>query len=163
MRRMFNSKRRETVWLRARYAAHAAGRGRYPICPHCDLPVYETDDWDECHLPGRERAFGAGSGVEDVTVGHRRCNQLHARTEVVPAVAKSNRVRRKFIGAHKPGMGPRPMRGGRRDDFKVAVGGGVKPRLTNAQKHAAFVSGRCLTAADGSPVGIFAPEAETAS
>lgn len=141
-RRMFNSKRRETIWLRSKHAAYLAGRGRLPICPHCDLPVRPTDMWDECHLPGRERAFGFSKGLENLTVGHHLCNLQHGHSVVVPAVAKSNRVRRKFIGAAGPGMGPRPMRGGRRDNFKVAIGGGTKPRLTNAQQHAEFLQRR---------------------
>jgi len=141
-RRMFNSKRRETVWFRSKMAAYYAGRGRQPICPHCDLPVFEQDDWDECHLPHAPRAFGGGNGVEHVTVGHHRCNMLDAAQNVVPAVAKSNRVRRKHLGAQKPGMGPHPMRGGRRARFKIAIGGGTKPRLTHAQQHAAFMARR---------------------
>jgi hypothetical protein len=149
MRRLFGSKRRETVWLRA---IHPAGFGHaLPICPHCRLPVAATDDWDECHLPGFARAQGAGNGVEHVTVGHRRCNNLHAARELAPALAKEARVRRKFIGAQKPGMGPRRMRGGRRDDFKIAIGGGIKPRLTGAQQHAAFLARRYGAFAEPAP------------
>ena len=142
MRKRSNSKRRETVWFRSKMTAYLAGRGRQPICPHCDLPVFETDDWDECHLPHAPRAFGGGDGVEHVTVGHHRCNMLDAAQNVVPAVAKSNRIRRKHIGAHRPGMGRHPMPGGRRSAFKIAIGGGKKPRKRHAQLHADFMARR---------------------
>jgi hypothetical protein len=49
------------------------------------------------------------------------------------------------------------MRGGRRDNFKIAVGGGRKPRLTGAERHAAFVASRALHDADGNPIGVWAP------
>ena len=157
-RPMFNSKRRETVWLRGKHEAFTAGRGKQPICPHCDLPVFETDDWDECHHPHAARAFGAGNGVEAVTPGHHRCNLDHAARVVTPAVAKSNRIRRKHIGAWRPGMGKHAMPGGRRAGFKIGIGGGLKPRLTNAQRHRTFLAAQALTDADGNPVGIWAPD-----
>ncbi len=150
-RRLFNSKRREIVWLRSKHAAYMAGLGSLPICPHCKLPVFPTDDWDECHLPGFARAQGAGNGVEHVTVGHRLCNLRHAAKELAPQLAKERRVRRKHIGALKPGMGPRRMRGGRRDDFKIAVGGGIKPRKTNAEQHRDFIARRYGAFAEEQP------------
>jgi hypothetical protein len=159
-RRMFNSKRRETVWLRSKHAAYMAGLGSQPICPHCKLPVFETDDWDECHHPHKPRAFGGGSGVDAVTVGHRLCNLRDAAQVVVPAVAKSNRIRRRHIGASKPGMGRFAMRGGRRSSERKTIAGEVVRRTTGAERHAAFVASRCLTAADGTPVGVFAPQEE---
>lgn len=146
-RRMFNSKRRETIWLRARFDAAQASRGPLPICNICDLPVLETDDWDESHHLHKPRAFGGGDGVEHVGVAHHLCNLRHGAEVVTPAVAKSNRIRRKHIGAQKPGMGRHAMRGGRRAPFKIAIGGGTKPRLTNAERHRAFIERRygCFT------------------
>lgn len=158
MRRLFNSKRRETVWLRGKHAAYAAGRGSQPICPHCDLPVFETDDWDECHHPHKPRAFGGGSGVDAVTPGHHLCNLRDGAQVVTPAKAKADRVRRKHIGAQKPGMGRFAMRGGRRSKERKTINGQVVRRTTGAQRHAAFIASRALIAADGTPVGAFAPQ-----
>lgn len=158
MRRLFNSKRRETVWLRGKHAAFTAGLGSQPICPHCKLPVFETDDWDECHHPHKPRAFGAGNALDAVTPGHRLCNREHGAKVVTPAKAKADRVRRKHIGASRPGSGPHAMRGGRRSKERKTIAGGVIARTTGAQRHAAFVASRCLTAADGTPVGVWAPD-----
>ena len=156
--RMFNSKRRETVWLRSKHAAYMAGRGTQPICPHCDLPVFETDDWDECHHPHKPRAFGGGSGVDAVTVGHRACNQRHGAQVVTPAKAKADRIRRKAIGAWRPGAGRFAMRGGRRSEERKTIAGGVVRRTTGAQRHAAMLAGRALTDADGNLVGVWAAD-----
>lgn len=155
-RRMFNSKRRETVWLRGKHAAYVAGRGSQPICPHCDLPVFESDDWDECHHPHAARAFGAGNGLDDVTPGHHACNMRHGAQVVTPAKAKADRIRRKHIGAQRPGMGRFAMPGGRRSQRRKTVSGQVVERTTGAERHAAMLASRALHDADGNPIGAWA-------
>ncbi|HEX4114162.1 MAG TPA: hypothetical protein VH020_16635 [Stellaceae bacterium] len=150
----FNSIRREKAWNGAKAAAFYAGLGSHPVCNLCQLPVFETDDWDESHDPAKPKCFGG----RDTGVAHRRCNRDHGAKVVTPAYAEGNRVRRKAIGALKPGMGKSPMRGGRRDDFKIAVGGGRKPRLTNAERHREFLASRALRDDDGNPVGVWAPD-----
>ena len=155
-RRMFNSKRRETVWLRGKHKAFMDGRGAQPICPHCDLPVFETDDWDECHHPHKPRAFGGGDALDAVTPGHRLCNRRHGAQVVAPLKAKADRVRRKHIGAQRQGMGRFAMRGGRRSSERKTIAGGVVRRTTGAERHAAMIASRALRDADGNPIGVWA-------
>jgi len=134
----FNAKRREVVWQREKFAAYQAGRGAQPICNLCNLPVFESDDWDESHQPGRAKTFGGHA----TGVAHRLCNHLHGAQVVTPAKAKSDRVRRFYIGASGPGRGRYPMRGGRRDRIKKTMRGEVVPRLTLAERHAAMMAAR---------------------
>ncbi len=134
----FNSKRREALWLAERLAAYRAGRGNLPICNICDLPVLETDAWDESHHPDHPRVFGGRA----TGVAHRRCNHEHGAQVVTPAKAKANRVRRRHIGAGGPGLGKHPMPGGRRSALTKTFRYGVQPRLTGAEKHALTMAAR---------------------
>ena len=134
----FNSKRREQLWQREKHAAFLAGRGDLPICNICSLPVLETDAWDESHDPAKAKAFGGRA----VGIAHHRCNHHHGAAVVTPAIAKSNRVRRKHIGAAGPGLGKSPMRGGRRDRIKKTMRGEVVLRLTGAERHALMMAAR---------------------
>jgi hypothetical protein len=150
----FNSKRRENAWYAAKAAARVAGLGSNPICNLCSRPVLETDAWDESHDPGKAKVFGG----KETGVAHRRCNHDHGAKVVTPMKAKADRVRRRHIGASGPGLGKSPMRGGRRDNFKITMGGGRKPRLTGAERHAAMVAKLALKAPDGTPIGLWAPD-----
>jgi hypothetical protein len=114
-----------------------SGRGEFPICPHCDLPVTPDQAWDRAHITV-PRALGGKS----VGVGHRRCNQQDNNQVVTPAVAKAEEVRKKFVGITGPGLGPAPMRCGRRSGQRKTMRHGVQPRLTGAQKHRAFFARR---------------------
>lgn len=134
---LFGSVQREQVWQLECLAAYKAGRGRLPICPHCDLPVTPGQDWDRVHITV-PRAFGGKS----VGVGHRKCNQLDNNQVVTPAVAKAERVRKKHFGITTPGLGRAPMACGRRSRQSKSMAGGVKRRLTHAEKHAAFLKAR---------------------
>lgn len=129
---MFGSKKREALWQCEVLAAYKAGRGREPICNLCDLPVTVHDAWDESHDRGRAKAFGGKS----VGIAHRLCNRLHGQQVVVPAVAKSNAVRKRYLGITGPGLGRFPMQGGRRSRISKTMRHGVQPRLTLAEKHA---------------------------
>ena len=134
----FNSKRRETAWHAAKEAAYFAGLGSSPICNLCQLPVFETDDWDESHDPAKPKCFGGRT----TGVAHRRCNREHGVLAVVPAKAKSDRVRRRHIGAFKPGMGKHALPAGRRSPFTKTFRYGVQPRLSGAEKHALMMTAR---------------------
>jgi|SRR5579862_986868 len=138
----FNSKRRETAWQGAKVAAYLAGLGSSPICNLCGLPVFETDDWDESHDPAKPKCFGG----RDTGVAHRRCNRDHGAQVVVPAKAKSDRVRRRHIGAFKPGMGKNALPAGRRSTLTKTFHHGVQPRLTGAEKHALMMAARTIAA-----------------
>jgi hypothetical protein len=133
----FGSKEREQVWNLESLAAHKAGRGRLPICVHCDIPVQPTDAWDRAHVTV-PRAFGGKS----VGVGHRLCNQLDNNQNVTPAFAKAERVRKRYLGITGPGLGRHPMPAGRRSGVTKTMGRGVQPRLTLAQKHQQFLANR---------------------
>lgn len=98
-----NAKQREQLWDRECDNARDRGRGDYPICNLCDLPVQPGQSWDESHV-GRPKALG---GTE-TGIAHRRCNRHHGAKHVVPFVAKAKRMRRKFIGAGVPPARPLP-------------------------------------------------------
>lgn len=150
----FNSKRREDVWNAARTAARQAGLGPQPICNLCNLPVRDSDDWDDSHDPSKPKCFGG----RETGVAHRACNHDHGAKVVTPIKAKADRVRRKHIGAARKGTGPSPMPGGHRSNFKIAIGGGRKPRLTVAEALAATRERLALKAPDGTPIGVWASD-----
>lgn len=151
----FNSKKREALWQREKLAAYKAGLGSLPICNLCNRPVREQDAWDESHAPERPKAFGGKS----TGIAHRLCNHEHGAKVVTPAVAKSNRVRAFHIGASGPGLGKSPMRAGRRSPISKSFGKGVVRRTTLSERLAATRAALCLTAADGTPVGLWADDA----
>lgn len=134
---IFGSKLREQVWQLECLAAYKAERGKYPICVHCDLPVTPDQAWDRSHVTV-PRALGGKS----VGVGHRRCNQEDNHNVVTPMVAKAEAVRKKFVGIDGPGLGPQPMRFGRRSSESKTMRHGIQPRLTGAQKHREFLARR---------------------
>lgn len=140
---LFGSVAREQVWQLECLAAYKAGRGRLPICVHCDLPVTPGQDWDRSHVTV-PRAFGGKS----VGVGHRTCNQLDNNQVVTPAVAKADAVYKKHHGIIGPGLGRTPMRCGRRSLQSKSMHGGVKRRLTHAEKHRAFLAKRYFVEVD---------------
>jgi len=134
---LFGSKLREQVWQLECLAAHKAGRGQHPICPHCDRPVTPDQAWDRVHITV-PRAFGGKS----VGVGHCLCNQRDNNEVVTPTAAKAKRVHQKFVGIKGPGLGRSPMRCGRRSQLRKTMQHGVQPRTTLAQRHAAFIRDR---------------------
>ncbi|WKA31579.1 hypothetical protein [Bradyrhizobium roseum] len=135
----FGSREREQVWQLECLAAHKAERGKFPICVHCDGPVTPDQAWDRAHITV-PRAFGGKS----VGVAHRRCNQDDNHLVVTPAAAKARETFKKFVGIKGVGLGPTPMQGGRRSLQSKTMRHGVQPRLTGAQKHAAFMRKRYL-------------------
>jgi hypothetical protein len=139
----FGSKARERLYSREAFKAHLAGRGQYPICPHCDLPVTPDQAWDRAHV-----TVPAALGGNLVGVGHRKCNQLDNNQVVTPMVSRANEIRKRHLGIKGPGLGRRPMRCGRRSRFKAKIGGGMEPRLTLAQQHQDFLRRRFFIEVD---------------
>jgi hypothetical protein len=133
----FGTTLREQVWQLECLVAHKAERGQYPICVHCDQPVTPDQAWDRAHITV-PRALGGKS----VGVGHRKCNQRDNNEVVTPMVAKAEAVRKKHVGITGPGLGPQPMRFGRRSMQRKTMRHGVQPRLTLAQKHRDFLRRR---------------------
>lgn len=117
-----SSKDREKLYDAEALRAREAGRGDYPICNLCDLPVKPGQAWDESH-DGTPKALGGTS----VGVAHRRCNRWHGAKIVTPMVAKVKRQRRAYIGARVPRS---IMPGSRADWRKVKINGDVVLRST---------------------------------
>src|SRR5258708_2155746 len=90
---LFGTRPREQVWQLESLAAYKAGRGKLPICVHCDKPVKPDQAWDRAHVTV-PRAFGGKS----VGCGHRKCNQLDNNLNVTPTAAKAARVFKKHHG-----------------------------------------------------------------
>jgi len=139
----FGSSLREQVWQLECLAAYKAGRGEFPICPHCDLPVTPDQAWDRVHVTVA-RAFGGKS----VAVGHRRCNQRDNNAVVTPRAAKADRVFKKHVGIKGPGLGKSPMRCGRRSNERKTMRHGIQPRRSLAQQHREFIKKRFFLEVD---------------
>jgi hypothetical protein len=148
----YSARDRANIFAREKNNAALAGRGRLPICVHCDLPVDPLRSlWDVAHV-GAPRCFGG----KRVGIGHHGCNSADGR-KVTADYAKSNRVHARHIGAAGPGLGRAPMAAGRRSGISRTMDGGLKLRRTGAQKHAAMCAALALHDADGAAVGLWAP------
>lgn len=121
-RRRLSSTKREELYKAEAAKAHAAGKGDLPICNLCGLPIDGIRQrWDESHDPRKPHWLGG-----DVDgIAHSRCNNRHAAEHDTPLFAKSNRIRRRFIGAQRSLT---PLPGGRDDRLKKKVNGRVVPR-----------------------------------
>jgi 5-methylcytosine-specific restriction endonuclease McrA len=88
------------------------------ICWLCKLPIrVPKEQWHVAH----DIARGLGGSNEDRNLhpAHDRCNLQEGREIVVPAVAKSDRVRARHLGIKKR------KRGWGNKRFKGLVGGGA--------------------------------------
>lgn len=123
-RRSLSSTAREALYDRCR------GENAFPTCNICGLPVDGTREaWDESHDPdGPPHAL---NGNNDTGIAHRDCNRRHGAEVVVPLMAKVKRNRQKNIGAFRTRT---PMACGRASRLSKSMGGGVKPRLTLAER-----------------------------
>lgn len=137
----FKSLQRRRLWECEAAKAKAAGLGDLPICNICELPV-ETNDWHRSHHPLHPRAFSG----RDVGVAHADCNLIHGRKVVVPAVARSNRARNRFVEQRRTfaGSGRYPMRGGIESRDTKTFKRGVQTRQSLAEKHAATMRRRAI-------------------
>lgn len=103
--------------------ALAAGRGRFPICALCNLPITTGQRWHENHDKYLPHAIG---GERD-GISHEKCNLDHGHKVATPQVAKAKRQRQKDIGAWRTS---RPMPFGRTDKLKQKFGGQIVLRST---------------------------------
>jgi hypothetical protein len=109
-----SAKYRELLWL-----ACLDDLGRVH-CNLCGLPVEAGSRWHDSHV-GAPKALGGRT----VGVAHDTCNLEHGSQVVTPMVAKAKRQFRKHNGITGPGLGKRPMPGGRRSKWKKKMDGSV--------------------------------------
>lgn len=112
----------------------------HPYCNLCHQPVLPGDAWDVSHS-GAPKANGGKS----VGVAHRNCNQRDGHENVTPMVAKAKRQRRRHTGVTGPGLGPQPMRCGKRSALSRTFSHGVVPRRNHAAKHRIAMAQRYFT------------------
>lgn len=141
----FGSRKRDHLWSRECLCSHLAGRGPLPICNLCDVVVNAGDDWHESHDPAQPRVFGGKS----VGIAHALCNILHGVRVVKPAVTRSNRIRDVHLGLKGPGLGPCPMRAGRRSPITKTMRHGVQPRRSSSEKLAETLAKRAFATTTG--------------
>lgn len=122
-RRRLSSTARAALYDSEAAKARENGRGEYPICNICDLPVQPGQDWDDSHNKHKPRWLG---GDYD-GIAHRRCNRKHNNEHDTPLFHKSNRIRLKHIGAYRSN---KPLPGGRNDIIGKRVDGTVFDRRT---------------------------------
>lgn len=146
-RPQYSTKKRDELWSRECLCAHLAGRGRLPICNLCDIVVNAGADWHESHDPAQPRVFGGKS----VGIAHALCNILHGVTVVKPQVTRSNRIRDVHLGLKGPGLGPCPMRAGRRSPFTKTMRHGMQPRRSSSEKLAETLAKRAFVTSTGVP------------
>lgn len=94
-RHRLTSAQREALWDSEAAKAAASGRGQFPICRLCDLPVFPGQLWHDNH----DRYLPHAIGGERDGISHQRCNLDHAHRVDVPLIAKVKRIRQKHIGA----------------------------------------------------------------
>src|SRR5262250_874421 len=89
-----SAKYREQLW-----DACASPITGWVHCNLCGGRVLPTEPWAESHI-----GVPAAHGGNVVGIAHKRCNELDNNTFVTPYVAKPKRMRRKDIGADRPGL-----------------------------------------------------------
>jgi hypothetical protein len=70
------------------------------------------------------------SSLSNCQVLRVECDRVITYTRDIPQLAKSERVRDRHLGIIRPGMGPRPLPGGRNDRLKKTIRGEVVDRRT---------------------------------
>jgi hypothetical protein len=98
-------------------------------CNLCGGPVRCGEDWHVSHVGAPKCLGGTSTGV-----AHAKCNRDHNHQVVTPMVAKAKRQWRRHNGISGPGLGSRPMAGGKRSDISKGFRG-VVARQTQADKH----------------------------
>ena len=107
---------------------------------HCNLcggRVLPTEAWAESHI-GVPKAHDGNV----VGIAHKCCNELDNNTFVTPFVAKTKRMRRRHIGADRPGLGPHKLPAGKNSPIIKKLNGRVVLRETPNQKHWATMAKR---------------------
>lgn len=125
----------------------AAGTPRCE-CGSCGRAPLYVGHYDFHHLV--PWAISRDSSLSNCAVWRDECHDRETAAVDIPAIAKANRRRDAHYGTGAP---PRhPMRAGRRSSVSKSFRRGLIPRLTHAQKHAAFLAGRAiLPAPEASP------------
>src|SRR5438045_4179199 len=123
MRHRLTTKQREKLYESEAEKAREAGRGEFPICRLCDLPIIGGSLWDENHEGHKPKWLG---GKVD-GISHRRCNRINNQTYATPLFAKSERIRKRFMDFTRSRS---PMPGGRDDSIKKTMNGKVVDRAT---------------------------------
>lgn len=118
-----SSSERERLYRAEAAKAVTEGRGEYPICRLCDLPVTPGQAWDVNHESHKPRWLGG----EIDGISHRRCNRDHNNEHDTPLYHKVARVRRKHNGSFRAQS---PMRFGRDDAIKQSIDGTPRYRAT---------------------------------
>jgi hypothetical protein len=124
-RKRLSPKQREALW-----DAHQYPDGSGGICCHCPLPITSGQAWHGAH-------HGAPHALRNAppnALAHDRCNLEHNWRVDTPQIAKTKRQRRKHLGIFRPGLGSRPLPGGRHTNITIKIGGGIKRRLTQGQR-----------------------------
>lgn len=123
IRRRLSTKQREALYESEAGKAREAGRGEFPICNLCDMPITRGREWDESHDPTKPRWLGG----QVTGIAHRRCNRLHNNSHDTPLYAKSERVRKRFMDFTRSQS---PLPGGRDDDLMRKINGETVLRST---------------------------------
>lgn len=118
MRRRLGSKGREALYHSEANKALASGRGEYPICKLCDLPIAPGSLWHENHEAHKPHWLG---GTVD-GISHARCNRIWNNTHDTPLFAKNERVRKRHLDFKRSDS---PLPGGRDDFLKKKINGRV--------------------------------------
>lgn len=123
IRRRLSAKGREELWKAEAVKARAAGRGDYPICKLCDLPIIPGSQWHENHEAHKPRWLGG----EVDGISHARCNRQHNNRHDTPLFAKNERIRKRHLDFTRSDT---PLPGGRDDDLKRKINGKTVLRST---------------------------------
>lgn len=110
----FNRTRRRTFTTlqRARFFEERKG-----VCYLCNMTIRVGEPWDIEHRVAREILGDGADDDSNLELAHRACHKAKTREDQA-AIAKSNRVRAKHLGAHRP-----------KQKFPSRPFGGFKPRV----------------------------------
>lgn len=125
---------RELLW-KALCVHGDPAQAPFVICNLCDLPVSRDEDWHESHI-GVPKALGGNK----VGIAHADCNLEDGRKNVVPFVARANRMLKTNLGTALLSDTPLPF--GRRDPFRKTIKGKIVPRLTQVERHQLMMTDR---------------------
>jgi hypothetical protein len=109
----------------------------FVFCNLCGGRVFGTQRWHESHI-----GVPAAHKGNVVGIAHEDCNLEDGR-KITRFVAKGKRMRRKGIGADRPGLGRNALPAGRNSGFVKKVSGEVVPRVKGrGAKHRQFIANR---------------------
>lgn len=101
-------------------------------CHICHQPIQTGQRWEISHpIP---LALGGEDVSSNRAPAHEHCHRTVTAVLDLPRIAKTKRQRRAHIGAKRPGLGHRPLPCGRNTRWKIKIGGGLTPRLSQGQQ-----------------------------